>query len=84
MKAAEILEDLRLGRMVVKTEDPGLPAAADRLGRRVFSGLVVATLVGSGTFLIHGEGHQQLGTTMLGIAISVVLLHLYRDFRRKK
>lgn len=84
MKASEILEDLRLGRMVVKTEDPGLPDAADRLGRRVFSGLVVATLVGSGTYLVNGEGQRQLGTAMLGIALAVVLLHLYRDYRRRK
>ncbi|PMV12749.1 hypothetical protein C1Y27_31700, partial [Pseudomonas sp. GW704-F2] len=39
LQAREVLEDLRLGRMQIKAEDPGLPAAADRLGRRLFSGM---------------------------------------------
>ena len=43
--ARDVLEDLRLGRMVLRTEDPGLPNAADRLGRRLFSGLVVVALM---------------------------------------
>ena len=41
MQVREVLEDLRLGRIALRTEDPGLPDAADRLGRRLFSGLVV-------------------------------------------
>ena len=61
MQAREVLEDLRLGRMMLRTEDPGLPGAADRLGRRVFSGVVVAALLGSGVYLVNGERHATLG-----------------------
>ena len=82
MQAREVLEDLRLGRMVLQTEDPGLPNAADRLGRRLFSGLVVAALVGSGVFLVNGNAHEQLGVGMIVTAGVVWALHMLRDLRR--
>ncbi|HSO00460.1 MAG TPA: AarF/UbiB family protein, partial [Candidatus Nanopelagicales bacterium] len=46
----EILEDLRMGRLTVHTSDPTLPAIVDRLGRRLFAGLVVGSFVLSGTW----------------------------------
>ena len=82
MQAREVLEDLRLGRMVLRTEDPGLPGAADRLGRRLFSGMIVATLVGSGAFLVRLPDHATLGVSMLGLAGVVWLVHAARDWRR--
>ena len=48
MQAREVLEDLRLGRLTVRTADPGLPRTLDRLGRRLFTGLLVASLIGAG------------------------------------
>ena len=82
IQAREILEDLRLGRMQIKTEDPGLPAAADRLGRRLFSGVVVATLVGSGAYLLRAPDHQTTGVVMLVLAVFVWLVHALRDLVR--
>jgi ubiquinone biosynthesis protein len=82
MQAREVLEDLRLGRMVLRTEDPGLPGAADRLGRRVFSGLVVAVLVGCGAYLVNGDRHATLGWVLVGVAALLWLLHLLGDVRR--
>ncbi len=82
IQAREILEDLRLGRMQIKTEDPGLPAAADRLGRRLFSGVVVATLVGSGAYLLRAPEHQTTGTIMLVLAAFVWIVHALRDLVR--
>jgi ubiquinone biosynthesis protein len=40
----EILDDLRVGRLEVRTVETQLGPAVDRLGRRLFSGFVVASL----------------------------------------
>jgi ubiquinone biosynthesis protein len=45
----EILDDLRLGRLTVQSTDPALPKTVDRLGRRLFSGLIAASFVFAGT-----------------------------------
>jgi ubiquinone biosynthesis protein len=82
MQLREVLEDLRLGRTVLRTEDPGLPEAADRLGRRVFSGLLVLALVGGGVLLVHDEKHETFGTALLVVAALVWLVHVGRDVRR--
>jgi ubiquinone biosynthesis protein len=82
IQAREILEDLRLGRMMIKTEDPGLPAAADRLGRRLFSGMVVVSLLGSGAYLLRAAEHQTTGVVMIVLAAVVWLLHALRDLAR--
>lgn len=81
LQAREVLDDLRLGRLQVKAVDPALPAAADRLGRRVFSGLVVAaaTLGGAMTF----DHDHTLGGILLGVAGLLLTLHVLLDLRRK-
>jgi ubiquinone biosynthesis protein len=82
MQVRDVLEDLRLGRMVMRTEDPGLPPAADRLGRRLFSGLTVAALIGGGAFLLHDEKHESVGTVLLVVAALAWVAHVARDLRR--
>jgi ubiquinone biosynthesis protein len=82
MQVREVLEDLRLGRMALRTEDPGLPPAADRLGRRLFSGLTAAALILGGASLLHDEKHGALGTGLLVVAALVWLTHVARDLRR--
>jgi ubiquinone biosynthesis protein len=82
MQVRDVLEDLRLGRMVMRTEDPGVPPAADRLGRRLFSGLTVAALIAGGAFLLHDEKHESVGTVLLVIAALAWLVHVARDLRR--
>jgi ubiquinone biosynthesis protein len=82
MQLRDVLEDLRLGRMVLRTEDPGLPHAADRLGRRLFSGLVVIALVAGGVVLLRDDRHDTLGAVLLGTAVLVWLGHLAGDIRR--
>ncbi len=80
LQAREVLEDLRLGRLQVKTPDPAFPLAADRLGRRVFSGLVVASsTVGGATVFAHDH---LLGGILLACAGTVLVLHLAADLRR--
>jgi hypothetical protein len=66
----------------VRSEDPGLPPAADRLGRRLFSGLTTAALIVGGVFLLHDERHDQLGTVLLVVAALVWVGHVARDLRR--
>ena len=64
----------------MKAPDPAIPLAADRLGRRVFSGLVVAssTLGGATAF-----GHDHLlGGILLALAMTVLVLHVLSDLRR--
>jgi ubiquinone biosynthesis protein len=67
LQLSEILEDLRRGDLAVTVNDAGLPDALDRLGRRVFSGLVVSMCLASGAYLV-GQGHTALGAVLLTIS----------------
>ncbi|MBX3218173.1 MAG: hypothetical protein KF850_39570 [Labilithrix sp.] len=81
LQAREVLEDLRLGRLQVKTPDPALPAAADRLGRRVFSGLVVASsTLGGATAFAHDH---TVGGVLFAVGGAVLVLHVLFDLRRR-
>jgi ubiquinone biosynthesis protein len=80
LQAREVLEDLRLGRMQVQAPNPLLPLAADRLGRRVFSGLVVASATVSGAITFAHE--HTLGVVLFAIAAAVLVLHVLLDLRR--
>jgi ubiquinone biosynthesis protein len=85
MQLREVLDDLRLGRLTVRAADPELPRATDRLGRRLFSGIVIAALLGSGTLLLRDgwQGpHETLGIAMLALAPLVWLVHALADLRR--
>jgi ubiquinone biosynthesis protein len=82
LQAREILEDLRLGRLVIKTADPGLPEASDRLGRRLFSGLVVAAATIAGALVFP---HAALaGGLLFGAAGALLALHVLGDRRRAR
>jgi ubiquinone biosynthesis protein len=80
LQAREVLEDLRLGRLVVKTADPELPEAADRLGRRVFSGIVVASCIIAAA--LAAPHNTTLATILFAVAAALVLFHVARDARR--
>ena len=80
LQAREVLEDLRLGRLVLNTTDPALPLAQDRLGRRIFSGLVVAGGTVGGA--IRWPHHMVLAAIVLGAAGAILVLHVLRDSRR--
>lgn len=81
-QSQEILEDLRLGRLQMKTVNPELPKALHRLGRSAFSGLVFASLMGSGSLLI--ATHVQpiaLGVVLMVLALLVLLGQIVLDNR---
>ena len=65
-KVDEILDDLRRGTLLVNARDPEMPKASDLLGRRIFSGLTVASLIGGGSLLVASGAGQLPGYVMLG------------------
>lgn len=64
----EILEDLRQGRLSLDVRQPTQLQAQERLGRRVFSGFLVAALIVSGTLLF--DSHPWVSGGMLALAAS--------------
>ena len=79
----EILDDLRLGRLSLVVNDPQLKPAADRLGARIFSGLVIVAFVISGAWLLTARVHDTLGVVMIVLGAAALLAHLLRDALRK-
>jgi hypothetical protein len=65
----------------MKASSPDLPPAFDRLGRRAFSGLVIAAFIVGGSLLADHDRTAILGLVMLGIGVITLVLHLLRDFR---
>lgn len=80
----EVLDDLRLGRLSLRTHDPESHKMVDRLGRRIFAGLVVATFVFSGTWLVSGQSVvlQYVGGLMLAFGVVWMFWHVLLDLRR--
>jgi ubiquinone biosynthesis protein len=74
LQVGEILEDLRRGDLTFNTQDKTMQGALDRLGRRVFSGLVVSVLLFSGSYLI-AQKELVLGYGMLSIGALWAVSH---------
>jgi ubiquinone biosynthesis protein len=72
-----------LGRLTLQTSNPTLPKTVDRLGRRVFSGLVVATFVLAGTTLLALGRQEILGYVLLAFGCLVLLGHVGLDLIRR-
>jgi ubiquinone biosynthesis protein len=70
----EILGDLRQGRLRIETRDPTLAAATNRLGRRMFSGMVVSAMLLSGSVLLAVDKDLP-GGILLGAAAAWTTLH---------
>ena len=74
LQLQEILEDLRKGSFRVQTRDPFTRDAADLIGRRIFTGLVVgACIVGGATLLSRGA--RWMGSVLLGVALLYTMIH---------
>lgn len=80
-KLDEILDDLRRGELTLMARDPELPRATDLLGRRIFSGLTVAALIGGGSLLVASGSGALAGYIMLGGAAVWLLGHGLRAAR---
>jgi ubiquinone biosynthesis protein len=46
----DVLDDLRFGRLTVRTSDSDANGASDRLGRRIYSGMVASSLILAGAW----------------------------------
>jgi ubiquinone biosynthesis protein len=83
----EVLDDLRLGRLSIRVEDIRAQRAADRLGRRIYSALVSASLILGSTWLLTA-GQEREGYALLGLAAGWLIVHAigdtYRALRRKR
>jgi ubiquinone biosynthesis protein len=74
LQTQEVLDDLRKGRLEIRTREPMLPVSIDVLGRRVYSGLVVASLlIGSANLLASGS--MWLGALFFGAGLGWGTLH---------
>ncbi|MFO0661979.1 MAG: hypothetical protein U0165_19430 [Polyangiaceae bacterium] len=75
------LEDLRLGRLQDETVNPEPLKAPDRLGRKAYSGLVFASLIGSGSVLATHVQPMFLGIVLIVLSMVVLLGQLVLDRR---
>ena len=74
LQLQEILEDLRKGAFRVQVREMNTRDALDRLGRRFFSGLVVAAAILGGSILM--ASHQKwFGGTLIGLGVAYGLFH---------
>lgn len=66
IQSQEILDDLRKGRLEVRTREPMLPISVDVLGRRAYSGMVVGSLVIGSAVLLGNDSPWLGGLFFLG------------------
>jgi ubiquinone biosynthesis protein len=74
----DVLDDLRFGRLTVRTSDADAGIASDRLGRRIYSGLVASSLVLSGSWAL--SAHEPYAAVALFAVAGLWLFgHTVRD-----
>lgn len=76
MKLDEVLDELRRGTLAIRVTDDEATHASDLLGRRIFSGLVVAALVLGSS--LAWERRPSMGLALLIAAIVWALGHVLR------
>ena len=74
----DVLDDLRFGRLTVRTSDAASNTASDRLGRRIYSGLVGSALVLSGTWALASKEPYPAGA-LFTLAALQLFGHTLRD-----
>jgi ubiquinone biosynthesis protein len=83
----EVLDDLRLGRLSIRTVDPEAASSAERVGRRIHSAIVAAAFTLAGAWLMAAD-KELPGALLIGLAIVVLIAHAaanaYRGLRRKR
>jgi ubiquinone biosynthesis protein len=74
----EVLDDLRSGRLTLRMTSELATYNIDRAGRRIFSGLVAASLFASGAYLLRGA-HEGRGWLLFALGGAVCVMHWLRD-----
>lgn len=83
-KLDELMDELLRGNLVVRTSDSGLRDASEILGRHIFSGLGMASLIGGGSLLLASGAAPIPGWVMIGAAAAWGLVHALRAFFRRR
>jgi ubiquinone biosynthesis protein len=83
MALREVLDDLRNGHLTLRMTDTIATYNVDRMGRRIFSGLVAASLFASGAYLLAHAAHETQGWVFMGLGLVVCVMHWLRDALRK-
>ncbi|NOY93157.1 MAG: hypothetical protein GXP55_18385 [Deltaproteobacteria bacterium] len=74
LQLEEILEDLRKGSFEIQVHERHLQDTADRMGRRLFGGLVTSAGIIAGALLLSSE-HYWLGGIGIALAMGYASLH---------
>jgi ubiquinone biosynthesis protein len=80
----EVLDDLRMGRLQIQTSDVHVDATYDRLGRRLFNGMVIASLNIAGAIVVTSGWTYRLWLAGALFALSYVVWagHVGKDWFR--
>jgi ubiquinone biosynthesis protein len=79
----EVMDDLRLGRLTLQTTDMSHNRVVDRLGRRIFAGLIVSAFILSGVWLLgRGGDLSYVGVALIMFGLAWMFWHVVLDFRR--
>lgn len=71
--AAEVLDDLRRGRLAVRADNPALAGATEKMGRRVAFGVMGAAWIGAGA-ASQLSGHTQAAVVFFGLSAVYALV----------
>lgn len=74
----DVLEDVRMGRLHVRTGDPEAGYTFDRLGRRILTALVVSSAT-LGAVILYTNDKQSLATILASAAGLWLMGHVVRD-----
>jgi ubiquinone biosynthesis protein len=80
----DILEDLRQGRLQLRTSDPEAQRATERLGRRIRAAVVCASLLAASVALLAVNVRPRLAWALLYGAGLWMLGHLIADWRSRR
>jgi ubiquinone biosynthesis protein len=77
----EVLDDLRMGRLQIQTVENSIDPAYDRLGRRIFSGMIVASLNVSAALVLLSTWRFRiwLAAALFALAYSAYVGHVGKD-----
>lgn len=77
----EVFDDLRFGRLVIRTTETETRASTDRLGRRIFSAVICGSCLLAGSLLLAFD-RSSAGNALFGFAGATIVGHILRDAYR--
>jgi ubiquinone biosynthesis protein len=80
----DILEDLRQGRLQVRTSDPEAQRSTERLGRRARAAILSSALLASGVALLIARIHPRFAWSLIAGSAIWFLGHLFADWRSRR